>query len=191
VQCELVAPIQLYFSYKATFVNGQIWRLLTTFTYFGKMSLDLAFHLFFIMRYSRQLEENSFINKKADYLCLLMFNAVILLLLSSILTLPFLSSSLAFSLVYIWSRRNPSIRMSLFGLITITAPYLPIALVAFSWVMNGGYQAAIGDMVGIVAGHAYYFLQDVLPRELYHPTGKGPLTAPGVLKRLCGDTIQE
>jgi Derlin-2/3 len=47
--------------------------------------------------------------------------------------------------------------------------------------MNGGYQAAIGDVVGMVAGHAYYFLQDVLPREMYHPTGKGSLVAPRIL----------
>lgn len=39
-------------------------------------------------------------------------------LVSSVATLPFLSSSLAFALVYIWSRRNPSVKMSLFGIIT-------------------------------------------------------------------------
>ena len=71
-----------------------------------------------------------------------------------------MASSLAFALVYIWSRRNPSIKMSLFGVITyvprleemalmnrITAPYLPICLVAFSWLLQGGFQAAIGDIV--------------------------------------------
>jgi Derlin-2/3 len=77
--------------------------------------------------------------------------------------MPFMASSLAFALVYIWSRRNPSIKMSLFGVITyvispkgkvlmsrITAPYLPICLVAFSWLLQGGFQAAIGDIVSIV-----------------------------------------
>ena len=39
-------------------------------------------------------------------------------IISPLLTMPFLSSSLAFALVYIWSRRNPSIKMSLFGVIT-------------------------------------------------------------------------
>lgn len=29
----------------------------------------------------------------------------------------------------------------------ITAPYLPICLVAFSWLLQGGFQAAIGDIV--------------------------------------------
>jgi Derlin-2/3 len=29
----------------------------------------------------------------------------------------------------------------------ITAPYLPICLVAFSWLLQGGFEAAIGDIV--------------------------------------------
>lgn len=87
------------------------------------------------MRYSRLLEENSFANRRADYAWLLFLCASFLLvsvtciwssdaladmrqLVSSVATLPFLSSSLAFALVYIWSRRNPSVKMSLFGIIT-------------------------------------------------------------------------
>jgi Derlin-2/3 len=31
--------------------------------------------------------------------------------------MPFLASSLAFALVYVWSRRNPSVKMGLFGVI--------------------------------------------------------------------------
>lgn len=30
---------------------------------------------------------------------------------------------------------------------SITAPYLPICLVAFSWLLQGGFQAAVGDIV--------------------------------------------
>ena len=29
----------------------------------------------------------------------------------------------------------------------ITAPYLPICLVGFSWLLQGGFQAAVGDIV--------------------------------------------
>jgi hypothetical protein len=78
----------------------QLWRLVTAFLYFGPVTLDLAFHLFFMlvrnchsieslksdvsraicsMRYSRLLEENNFAGRRADYLCLLLFNGIILL----------------------------------------------------------------------------------------------------------------
>ena len=102
------------------------------------------------MRYSRMLEESSFPNRKADYFWLLLLSAVLLLvsharylfiflqafstqLLSPLfnLNLPFLSSPLGFVPIYFWSRRHPSTQISLFGLVTITAPYLPVALIAF------------------------------------------------------------
>ncbi|KAG7528427.1 hypothetical protein FFLO_06173 [Filobasidium floriforme] len=186
VQCKYVAPLQLYFSYKSAFQNHQPWRLVTAFLYFGPVTLDLAFHLFFIMRYSRLLEENNFAGKKADYLCLLIFNASILLVISPLLTLPFLSASLAFSLVYIWSRRNPSQRLNILGLVNITAPHLPYFLMGFSYFMYGGWDACMGDAVGAVAGHIYYFLMDVWPREMWYPGAskvekgnvEGPIKAP-------------
>lgn len=39
-------------------------------------------------------------------------------LISPLFTKPFLSAPLSFALVYIWSRRNPSVRMSLMGVVT-------------------------------------------------------------------------
>ncbi|WVQ65354.1 uncharacterized protein L199_003530 [Kwoniella botswanensis] len=188
VECQVVAELQLYFSWKAAVGNMQVWRFITTFLYFGPLSLDLAFHMFFILRYSRLLEENSFSNRRADYVWLLFLCSVFLLIISPLLTMPFLSSSLAFALVYIWSRRNPSIKMSLFGVVTITAPYLPLCLVAFSWLLQGGFQAAIGDIVGILAGHTYVFLQDYWPREMWSTTGKGEIQTPAFVKRLFGQT---
>lgn len=46
--CQVIAPLQLYFSWKAAVLKMQPWRVLTTFCYFGPISFDLAFHLFFV-----------------------------------------------------------------------------------------------------------------------------------------------
>lgn len=86
--------------------------------------------------------------------------------MSPLFNLPFLSSSLAFVPVYMWSRRHPSTPISLFGLYTITAPYLPFALVAFSWVLSGTWKAAAGDLMGCFVGHIGWFLRDVWAREM-------------------------
>ncbi|KAJ2920878.1 hypothetical protein H1R20_g16215, partial [Candolleomyces eurysporus] len=186
VQCQIVTPLQLYYNPKAAFVNMQAWRAIINFFYFGPISLDYVFHMFFFMRYSRMLEESSFANKKADYFWLLFLASVMLLGLSPLFNLPFLSSPLAFVPIYIWSRRHPSTPISLFGLITITAPYLPVALVAFSWVLNGTWKAAAGDLVGCAVGHVLWFMNDVWTRELV-----GGHTffseAPDRVKRLFGD----
>ncbi|KAJ9099901.1 hypothetical protein QFC21_003906 [Naganishia friedmannii] len=176
--CVAVGVAVLYFSWKTVLEDGQYWRIITNFLYFGSFSFDLAYHLFFMMRYSRLIEENSYSSNRADYLLLILFNASILMLLSPFLPLPFLSTSLAFSLVYIWARRNPYMQMNIFGVITVSAQYLPFCLIGLSWTMYGVKSEMMGDAVGLVAGHLYYTIQDVWPREMGHPTGKGMITAP-------------
>ncbi|KIJ54159.1 hypothetical protein M422DRAFT_221701 [Sphaerobolus stellatus SS14] len=187
VQCQLVTPLQLYFSFKSAIGNGQIWRILTTFLYFGPLSLDFIFHLFFFMRYSRMLEESSFPNRKADYFWLLALSATLLLAISPLFNLPFLSSPLAFVPIYFWSRRHPSTHISLFGLVTITAPYLPVALIAFSWIINGTWRAAAGDLIGCAVGHLGWFIRDVWIREVPGGTLGWGSHAPAVVRRLFGE----
>ncbi|CAE6518468.1 unnamed protein product [Rhizoctonia solani] len=165
VQCQMVTPVQLYFSFGSAFGHMQPWRLLTTFLYFGPLSLDFVFHIFFFMRYSRMLEESSFANRPASYFWLLLTSSVFLVVVSPLFTLPFLSSPLGFVPIYVWSRRHPTTQISLFGLVTITAPYLPLALVGFSWIINGTWKAAAGDLVGCAVGHIGWFVRDVWTRE--------------------------
>lgn len=148
----LVSSLQLFLSFRLV-LRGQLWRIPTSLAYFGPFSIDFLFNLVFATRYSRMLEENHYAGHKADFVYLLLFSSFILVLLSPLVTLPFLGSPLGFVLVYLWSRRNRHIRLSLFGVLVITAPYLPWALVAFSWVLSGSYRAAVGDLLGIAVGH--------------------------------------
>ncbi|KAI0031051.1 Der1-like protein [Vararia minispora EC-137] len=186
IQCQLVTPLQLYYSFRSAFVNGQLWRPFTTFFYFGPISLDFIFHMFFFMRYSRMLEESSFANRRADYFWLLSLCAIILLCLSPAFNLPFLSSPLAYVPIYFWSRRHPSTPISLFGIVTITAPYLPFALICFSWLLSGTWTAAVTDLIGCAVGHIAWFMRDVWTREMIG--GPTVLTdPPDALRRLFGD----
>lgn len=79
---------------------------------------------------------------------------------------------------------------------------------AFSWLLQGGFDAAIGDIVrdslrpraadtkslmsfvvmlltieqiGILAGHTYVFLQDYWPREMWSTTGQGEIKTPRIV----------
>ncbi|KZF21313.1 putative ER-associated proteolytic system protein Der1 [Xylona heveae TC161] len=160
VQCNLVTPFQLFYSSRAVFVKNQYWRLLTTFLYFGPLSLDLIFHVFFLQRYSRLLEESSG-RSPAHYSWLLLYAMCALLLMSPLLSVPFLGSALSSSLVYIWCRRNPDTRLSFLGLIVFTAPYLPWMLMAFSLVLHGSIPK--DEMCGVIVGHVWYFFNDVYP----------------------------
>ncbi|XP_003366963.1 derlin-2.2 (AtDerlin2-2) [Trichinella spiralis] len=89
--------------------------------------------------------------------------------------LLFLGQALTIMLVYIWSRRNPHVRLNFFGLITFNAPYLPWVLFTFSVILGSSFMV---DFVGIACGHFYYFMEDVFP---YQPGGFKVLITPRFL----------
>jgi len=197
VQCHVLTPFQLFYSFRAVYVKSQVrpvlsdflpmgthtdcwqyWRLLTTFLYFGPLNLDLLFHVFFLQRYSRLLEESSG-RSPADFSWLLVYAMTSLLILSPFLSLPFLGTALSSSLVYIWSRRNPETRLSFLGLLVFTAPYLPWVLMAFSLVVHGIVPK--DEICGVVVGHIWYFFNDVYP-SLHG--GHRPLDPPMWWRRL-------
>jgi Derlin-2/3 len=138
------------------------------------------------MRYSRLLEENSFSNRRADYVFLLLLCAAFLLvslcgldpaseLASLMMTLgycpathyaiPLVLPCLLFGVYlvsaepidqdeFVWGDHVRPLYLGLLSVLSqsadsirITAPYLPLCLVAFSWLLQGGFQAAIGDIV--------------------------------------------
>lgn len=61
-----------------------------------------------------------------------------------------LGPSFIFMLTYVWSRNFPTSNVSLMGLVSIQAFYLPFALMALSLAMGGDW---ISDLLGIVVGH--------------------------------------
>ena len=78
----------------------QVWRLFTNFFFFGAISLDFFFHMFFLVRYCRMLEEGSFRGRPADFLLMLLFGGALMCAVAPFINIPpFLGSSLAFMMV--------------------------------------------------------------------------------------------
>jgi len=69
--------------------------------------------------------------------------------------------------------------MNFLGLFVFSAPYLPWVLLAFS-VLLGGHAAV--DILGIFAGHLYYFLEFVYPKMI--PSKTRVLKTPRFIERL-------
>ncbi|KAF2304981.1 hypothetical protein GH714_000851 [Hevea brasiliensis] len=135
---HIISPHNLYLHPTLVVKHYQFWRLITNFLYFRKMDLDFLFHMFFLARYCKLLEENSFRGRTADFFYMLLFGATVLTgivllggmipyLSESFAKIIFLSNSLTFMMVYVWSKQNPFIHMSFLGLFTFTAAYLPWA----------------------------------------------------------------
>merc|ERR1711871_669983 len=145
-------------------------------------------HMYFLMRYCRLLEENSFRGRTADFVFMLFLSALFMTAIAPFVNLHFLGSSLTFLMVYVWARRNPYVRMSFLGLFSFNAPYLPWVLFGFSIVL--GNSATI-DLIGIIVGHVYYFLEDVYPTiaDIRGWQVRRWLAAPLVLKQLFGEVV--
>jgi Derlin-2/3 len=173
---KVITPFNVYFNRKLI-LEGEIWRLATNFFYFGTLGLDFVFHMFFLLKYSKSLEEGSFRGRSADFLWMLLVGGTLLSSIALFVNIQFLGSALAFMMVYIWGRRHQYVNLSFLGIFNFTAPYLPWVLLAFSLVLG---NSPVVDLMGIAAGHVYYFLEDVYPRM----TNRRPLKTPSFIKAL-------
>ena len=185
---DLVSPFSLYFNFKLIFYKGQIWRLLTNFLFFGFFSFEFLFHMYFLVRYCRLLEEGSFRGRTADFVYMFLFGAAAMLSVAPFVSIHFLGHSLTFMMVYLWGRRNEYVRMSFLGLFPFTAPYLPWVLLSFSVLLG---SSATVDLLGIAVGHVYYYMEDTYPEiaRIRGWTVRRPLRAPAFFAHLCGDYV--
>lgn len=113
-----------------------------------------------------------------------LFGAVLTLAIAYFVNLIFLGHAFTLMLVYVWSRRNPMVRMSFFGILQFNAPLLPLVILGFSLLLGNSVQT---DIIGITVGHIYYFLEDVFPNQ---PGGFKILKTPLFLKNLL-DPVEE
>ncbi|XP_038162456.1 derlin-2-like isoform X2 [Cyprinodon tularosa] len=153
-----------------------IWRLITSFLFFGSLGFGFLFNIIFLYRYCRMLEEDSFRGRTADFVFMFLFGGIFITLLGLFADLIFLGQAFIVMLVYVWSKRNPLIPVNFFGLLSFQAPFLPWALMGCSLLLGNSVAA---DLLGIAVGHVYYFLEDVFPNR---PGGRQLLTTPELLR---------
>uniref|UniRef100_A0A6I8P0K0 Derlin n=2 Tax=Ornithorhynchus anatinus TaxID=9258 RepID=A0A6I8P0K0_ORNAN len=178
VQLELITPFQLYFNPELIFKHFQVWRLVTNFLFFGPVGFNFLFNMIFLYRYCRMLEEGSFRGRTADFVFMFLFGGFLMTLFGLFVNLVFLGQAFTIMLVYVWSRRNPYVRMNFFGLLNFQAPFLPWVLMGFSLLLG---NSIIVDLLGIAVGHVYFFLEDVFPNQ---PGGGRILRTPSFLKAI-------
>jgi Derlin-2/3 len=180
VALEVITPLKLYLNWHLVLQRAHVWRLATNFFFFGNLGLDFLFHMFFLYRYSKMLEINSFRGRTPDFVFMLLFGAALLLAISPLTSIVFLGPSLTFMMVYVWARRNSRQVMNFLGVLSFRAPYLPWVLLLFSFVLGSSPSM---DMLGVLAGHVYYYMADVYPAM----AGVRILKTPRLLVLLCGE----
>ena len=171
---SLLRPYLLFFS-PALIAKGEWYRLFSTFFYMGPFSMDWFLHTYFLFKYMEGLE---LALRTPDFTFMLVILASLITLVSLMFPTPFLSNCLVFALTYLWSRRNPDVQMGLFGIINFRAMYLCWVLVGFSVLVQSALP--YHDLVGLFAGHVYFYLKDVYPK-LQASGGAEPLKTPRFL----------
>ena len=154
--------------------------------------MDFAFNMYFLIRHCRQLEEGDFRGKPSSFVLMIVFGVTCICALAPFIlnSHPFLGSALTFMMTYVWGRRNEDVRMSMFGILTFTAPYLPWVMVLFNFIVGNSIRMS---MNGILVGHTYYVLQYVYPvlAEVRGWRVKRVMESPRWLKYICGERVDD
>lgn len=184
---QIVGMSQLFFSPELVFQHHQYWRIITTFFYFGELNFSSLLYWSNTLFFGYSLEQNTFgSQRRADFVWLIALSATTLLCLSSVLAMPYLSMPLSNILTTIWCRKNRQAQISLMGIITITAPYLPIAHLVLDLLLGFSLKDLRGELASIAIAHLCMLLLTDLffttwwPRE-YSSSGKNVLAAPDFL----------
>ncbi|XP_015899477.3 derlin-1 [Ziziphus jujuba] len=162
VQLGLCDYASIALIHQLVFSRFQVWRLITNFFFLGNFSINFGIRLLMIARYGVQLERGPFDRRTADFLWMMIFGALTLLVFSviPIFRFPFLGISLVFMLLYVWSREFPNAIINIYGLVSLKAFYLPWAMFALDVIFG---SPVLPDLLGIIAGHLYYFLTVLHP----------------------------
>jgi Derlin-2/3 len=181
VYTGLITPYDIYLNYGLIIHKFQFWRIITTFFYFGEFNLNLIVHMYMFFRDSKSLEKKIFHNKAADYLFFIIYCMVSLLILSFFTNSIFLSSSLNFAMMYYWGRKSKTANVEFLGVFRFRAPYVSIFYLLISFLLGYEFKLLI---CGIIVGHVYFFIREILPR-IKGVNGIKLLNTPTFFQKMC------
>ena len=167
-----IKPLQMiiyyiFLDYQLVFNNYQIWRLFTNILFVGGFSSSFLFFLIMIYLRFKEVEQNSIVLRVYAKFIMMLFYLLLFLNIINICSFKIfdikpgftLAQQLLLAFIYIDSKREPQKTINLYFLPIKNALY-PYALIVFN-IVSG--QGIYDNIVGIIAGNVYYFLEDVLP----------------------------
>lgn len=157
----VINPMQLYLDFELTFKKFQLWRLLTCFCFFGKFSMPFVFNVFMLSQYTQRLEEGYFQGNRglADMTFFMMFCAVLMIIISYFMPMFFLGPAMLFCIMHVWARKDPYREVNFWGF-AFLAWHFPFVMLLITMLMGG---SPVLGVTGIIVGHFYHFLSDVVP----------------------------
>lgn len=197
VTIDFLQPSQLVLlKWDVMFQHLELWRLATCFGYCGAPLNEFGslILLYIIYLHGTGYERNPFPSgsgsRTADTLWTFLWCMILLLATFPLVGYyfgrryalhPILTSNLSYSIMYLWSRRNPEVQIQL-NFVPIQGKYLPFAHIGLALLLQHPIQQLLH---GFFVGHVYFFAVEVLPQET---GGRFRLwKAPRMLVELVGD----
>ncbi|KAL3860205.1 hypothetical protein ACJMK2_010361 [Sinanodonta woodiana] len=161
----LLNPMHMVLLFESVIYKFQLWRPITAVLYYpisGSSGFHYLINLYFLYSYSTRLETGIFDGKPAEYVFMLLFNWICLVIIGFIAELYLLMDPMILSVLYIWCQLNKDVVVSFWFGTMFKAMYLPWVLFAFNMIVGGG---GLSELIGIIVGHLYFFLMFKYPQD--------------------------
>ncbi|KAI4681421.1 uncharacterized protein J4E84_007658 [Alternaria hordeiaustralica] len=160
----------------------QLWRLFTAFL-ITKPKFGILLDPYFLYQYGSSIERESprFKDPGDFFVYTLFLGSVIVATAGGILNQYTFLPSLSLAYAYTFAQDNPTRSVSFF-VITFESKYLPFAMLFMAFVIDGP-DAALGQLMGLLAAHLYDFLTRIWPT---FGGGKNYIRTPEMVKRWFG-----
>lgn len=154
----MLSPYSILLTKEALF-SLQLWRFVTAAFFLGSFSFPWIMSVFMFYTFLNYNEQTNFKNKTADFVWAFAFIIITHGLLGLYFGQMITSFSVAMSLCWMFCKRNPEMRLTLYSF-EFRAPTFPWALMVLNLIIS---QRIFDDLLGIFVGHLYVYLHDVVP----------------------------
>lgn len=172
-----VDPGKLAFWPSGILKQFQLWRIVTPFTWFGKLGFDWVMSIMMLTRFMPLLESDPFPSgggpgggNAADFYWMMVLGAVLILAFAVAMGTWFLGISLLTYTIFMWSRKHPEESAS-FWMFRVPAKWLPFVMIGWDFVVSND---PVPGMIGVAAGGVVNYVLNYLPNSV-----------PGANKYLC------
>ncbi|XP_057690897.1 derlin-1 [Corythoichthys intestinalis] len=176
----LVDPMKFALRPDLFLYRFHLWRPVTATLYFPvypNTGFLFLVNLYFLYNYSTRLETGAFDGRPADYVFMLLFNWICIVITGLIMDMQLLMIPLIMSVLYVWAQFNKDVIVSFWFGTRFKAHYLPWVILIFNFIIGGSF---VNELIGNLVGHLYFFLMFKYPMDL---GGRSFLSTPEILYR--------
>lgn len=161
----LISPMYLVLLFQPFWNKFHFWRPITALFYYPitpQTGFTYLINLYFMYSYSTRLETGTFDGRPADFLFMLIFNWLLLVMIGFAAGIFYLMDPMILAVMYVWCQLNRDTIVTFWFGTQFKAIYLPWVLVGFNLIVKGG---GFVELLGIAVGHVYFFLMFKYPQD--------------------------